>query len=289
MESIRAFAFRLRAYWTLLKSLQAGLLTITGLAGYMSARCPVTNWQALVPLIGSLFLVIGGSTVLNMVCDRKIDLRMKRTCRRPLPSGIVGIREATALGLILAGLGVAWAVSLNPLYGLVIFAGLFFDVVIYTIWLKQRTPWSFVWGGIAGGMPIMAGRVLGTGQIDLVGVLMALTVLCWIPIHILTFAQRRAEEYRLAGVPVLPNTHGERFSSVVIGLAAGTTAVLMMLTVWQIGLRAVYIHTTLGMSAVLLALALVTVMRTSHRMNLALFKMASLYMLGSAMMIILGT
>ena len=153
---------RLRSYWTLIKSLQTGLLLVTGLAGYMSARCPVIAWQTMVGLTGSLFLAISGSTVLNMVYDRDIDLCMGRTCLRPLPPGRVSVREAVALGILLSVAGVAWALALSPLYGLVVFAGLFCDVVVYTLWLKRRTAWSIVWGGIAGGMPILAGRVLGT-------------------------------------------------------------------------------------------------------------------------------
>ena len=65
---------------------------------------------------------------------------------------------------------------LNTLFGLVVFAGLFIDVIIYTIWLKRRTAWSIVWGGISGGMPILAGRVLGMNQIDGVGILLTFAI-----------------------------------------------------------------------------------------------------------------
>ncbi|MCK5076878.1 MAG: UbiA family prenyltransferase, partial [Calditrichia bacterium] len=76
---------KLKNYWALIKSLQTGLLLITGLAGYMSAKCPALNMYQLSALAGILFLTISGSTVLNMWYDRDIDLKMKRTCRRPLP------------------------------------------------------------------------------------------------------------------------------------------------------------------------------------------------------------
>ncbi|MDO9066504.1 MAG: UbiA family prenyltransferase, partial [Chloroflexota bacterium] len=100
---------KLRSFWAMTKSLQTGLLLVTGLAGYMSARCPVIAWQTLLAVTGSLFLAISGSTVLNMVHDRDIDLRMSRTCQRPLPAGLVSVREATWLGVLLALGGVAWA------------------------------------------------------------------------------------------------------------------------------------------------------------------------------------
>ena len=155
-------------------------------------------------MIGSLFLAISGSTVLNMAYDRDIDSVMKRTCWRPLPSGQVSVREAVLLGSILSALGVGWALALAPLYGAVVFAGLFFDAVVYTAWLKRRTPYAILIGGLAGGMPVLAGRVLAIGYIDAVGVMLALGVLLWIPTHIMTFSMRHFDDYRAAGIPTFP-------------------------------------------------------------------------------------
>src|SRR5690606_38276665 len=102
---------------------------------------------------------------LNMVYDRDIDARMKRTAQRPLPSGQLSTGEALRFGVLLSTLGVGGALLLDPWYGVVVGAGLTFDVMVYTIWLKRRTPWSILWGGIAGGMPILAGRTLGAGPV----------------------------------------------------------------------------------------------------------------------------
>ena len=115
-----------RKFFLLIKSLQTGLLLITGLTGYMSARCPVLSLNTLLGLTGSLFLAISGSTVLNMWYDRDIDAIMPRTCNRPLCTGETKPREALIFGLILSMIGISWAVSLDTLYGLIIFAGLFF-------------------------------------------------------------------------------------------------------------------------------------------------------------------
>lgn len=276
------------SYWPLIKSLQTGLLIITGLAGYMSARCPVTTWQTLLAVAGSLFLAISGSTILNMVYDRDIDAKMKRTANRPLPSGRVDAREALLVGLGLAWLGVAWAFALSPLYGAVVFAGLFFDAVVYTIWLKRRTPWSIVWGGISGGMPVLAGRALGAGQIDLIGVLLALAVLLWIPTHIMTFGIKYADDYRRAGVPVFANTHGERFTRAIIGLSTAGAVIVMLLATWQIGLEWGFLRAAFGLGVVLVGFALASALHHSPRLNFALFKMASLYMLGSMGLIMAG-
>ena len=127
MAIIRA---KLKLYWPLIKSLQTALLIITGVAGFMSTQCPFKNWQTVLAVTGSLFLAISGSTVLNMWYDRDIDAKMERTKNRPLPSGKILPREAFILGLVLSFLGVAWAVALDPLFGLIVFAGLFFDVIV---------------------------------------------------------------------------------------------------------------------------------------------------------------
>lgn len=94
---------------------------------------------------------------------------MNHTIRRPLP--ISGPVETGVLlfGLLISAIGILRALSLSFLFGIILFAGLFLKVAIYTVWLKRTAPWSTIFGAISGGTPILAGRVLGTGQIDLIG------------------------------------------------------------------------------------------------------------------------
>ena len=138
-ESILKRKFKL--YWPLIKSLQTALLLVTGITGYVSARCPVTTWETFAGLTISLFLTVSGSTILNMWYDRDIDSKMDRTKHRPLPLGTLNPTEALMLGLIISVMGVALALSMSFIFGVVVFAGLFIDVVIYTIWLKRKTAW----------------------------------------------------------------------------------------------------------------------------------------------------
>lgn len=289
-ETLRlALPAKLRAYWTLIKSLQTSLLLVTGVAGYMSARCPVMHWDTLAALIGSLGLAIGGSTVLNMWYDRDIDATMKRTCGRPLALGQAVASEALRLGLVLSVLGVSWAAALDPLYGLVVAAGLFFDVVVYTIWLKRSTAWSIVWGGISGGMPILAGRVLGMGRIDGVGLLLALAVLFWIPTHIMTFNMRFFDDYQRAGIPTFPSTYGFAATRKMIAVSSLLAALSIGVAgVWT-GVVWGYLRVLAMMSGGLLLLAVSSVFRPSERVNFGLFKYASLYMLCSMLLLSLGT
>ncbi len=283
MTLIRA---NLKLYWPLIKSLQTALLIITGVAGFMSTQCPFKNWQTVLAVTGSLFLAISGSTVLNMWYDRDIDAKMERTKKRPLPSGKIAPREAFILGFVLSFVGVAWAVALDSLFGLIVFAGLFFDVVIYTIWLKRRTPWGIIWGGIAGGMPVLAGRALGTGQIEWVGITLALAVLFWIPTHILTFSMRYREDYERAGVPTFPSVYGDRATQIIIAISSVLAAVMMGIAAYGIGLTVGYLRLMAVLSAGLLFLAIASAAKPSERTNFGLFKYASLYML-SAMMLLM--
>jgi len=276
---------KLHLYLPLIKGLQTGLLIATGLAGYMSARCPIFNMGTIAGLFISLFLSISGSTVLNMWYDRDIDAKMGRTKQRPLSSGAVSGGEVLRLGLTLSLLGVGLAVAMDPLYGLIIFAGLFFDVVVYTIWLKRKTCWSIVWGGISGGMPILAGRVLGLGGFDWIGIILSLGILFWIPTHILTFSMRYHNDYKAAGVPTFPSTYSFGVTRTIIALSSVLAALAMGIAGWGIGMTVGYLRILIVLSGGLLTLAIATMLRPSEQVNFGLFKYASLYMLSSMVLI----
>ena len=280
---------KFKLYWPLIKSLQTGLLLVTGITGYVSTRCPVMNWQSFLGLVGSLFLAVSGSTILNMVYDRDIDAKMKRTAHRPLPSGKLDPNEALIVGLFISVLGVAWAASMNMLFGLVVFGGLFIDVIVYTVWLKRKTAWSIVWGGISGGMPILAGRVLGLGEIDLIGILFTIAILLWIPTHILTFSMRYHKDYANAGVPTFPSTYGNKKTQIIIALSSFGAALAIGIGIFTLGISWGYIR-LLGVLAVgLVGLSAASIFKPSEQVNFGLFKYASFFMLGSMIMVVMGT
>jgi heme o synthase len=284
---MKALLTKMRLYLPLIKSLQTALLLTTGLAGYMSARCPVTHWTTLLGLAGSLFLAISGSTVLNMWYDRDIDRQMKRTCKRPLAAGMIGQNEALVLGLGLSIMGIGWAMLLQPLYGLIVFAGLFLDVVVYTIWLKRRTCWSILWGGLSGGMPILAGRALGLGVVDWIGVLLGLSVLFWIPTHIMTFNLKYRADYAAAGIPTFPSVYGVQGTRVTIVVSSILAALAIGLAAYGVGMTWGYIRMLGVLSAGLLVLSASSLFQPSERVNFGLFKYASLYMLSSMILLVM--
>jgi len=278
---------KLRLYWPLTKSLQTGLLLSTGLAGYMSARCPVMHWYDFLGLGFSLFMAIAGSTIINMWYDRDIDAVMNRTHHRPLADGRVAASEALRLGLVLSILGIGLAILMSPLYGLIVFAGLFFDVIIYTLWLKRRTCWSIIWGGIAGGMPILAGRVYGAGTIDGVGILLTLAVLFWIPTHILTFSMRYFDDYQAAKIPTFPSTYNFHTTRVTIAISSILAALSIGIAGVLIGMEWGFVRLLAVLSGGLFLLALASVVHPTERVNFGLFKYASLYMLSAMILLAL--
>ncbi len=194
-----SLARRARGYWELIKSRQTLLLVVTGLTGWLSgwreagsagatlapAGRPTTGplTEAVLMMFG-LFAAISGTTALNMVLDRDIDARMTRTEDRPIPTGVVSPARATLFGGALVALGLGIALSMHSSFASVILAGVILDLLVYTLWLKRRTPWAILFGGISGGMPILAGRVLMTGRVDLLGMTLVASVLTWIPSHV---------------------------------------------------------------------------------------------------------
>jgi len=283
-SQIQNLKSKIKNYLPLIKTLQTGLLLSTGIAGYMSAHTPF-HIPTFLGLTASLFLAISGSTILNMWYDHDIDTVMDRTHNRPLANGKVPQDEALRLGLIMSLLGVGGAVMMNPLYGLVVFAGLFFDVVVYTIWLKRRTCWSIVWGGISGGMPILAGRALAIGRIDLVGILLMMAVLFWIPTHILTFSMRYFKDYQAAKVPTFPSTYSFEATRAIIALSAIIAAASIGVAGVMIGVQAGAMRLMVVLASGLLLLSFATVFRPSEQVNFGLFKYASLYMLASMILV----
>ncbi|MEW5939085.1 MAG: heme o synthase [Chloroflexota bacterium] len=275
---------KIAQFWPLIKPSQSGLLLATGIAGYMSAHT-APSFPLLLMMSASLFLAIGGSTIMNMWWDQDIDAKMKRTQKRPAASGELSRDEVFRVGMAISILGIGWAVAVNTLYGFVVFLGWFFDVAIYTLWLKRRTCWSIVWGGISGAMPILAGRVLAVGEMEIIGLLLAASILFWIPTHTLTFSIKFADDYNAAGIPTFPSTYGLDTTRAVIALSSIIAAASIGVAGVMIGVQAGILRLLIVLSSGLLLLSFATVFRPSERVNFSLFKYASLYMLISMILL----
>jgi protoheme IX farnesyltransferase len=284
----RPWLAHLAAYWKMIKSLQTGLLLVTAAAGYISGCCLNVRAASLSSLLGSLFLAVSGSTVLNMAFDRDIDASMDRTRRRPLPAGEITVSEAWLLGAALAAGGVGWSLWIDGRYALVVLAGVVLDVAVYTFLLKRRSPFSIIIGGLAGGMPALAGRVLAVGRVDEVGLLLALGVLLWIPTHMMTFSIKHQVDYARAGVPTFPAAYGLVTTRKVIASSTLLAVSVLFAAAWHTGLPGELLAMMAASGGLLLAFVFMGLLRPGPRTNFALYKGASIYLLVSMLLLIAG-
>jgi protoheme IX farnesyltransferase len=192
----------------LLKPRVMSLVVFTALVGLVVAPVHV---HPLVGFAAILFIALGGgaSGALNMWYEADIDAVMRRTSKRPIPSGRVTRGEALGLGLALSGLSVMmlglaanWVAA-----GLLAFT-IFFYAVVYTMWLKRATPQNIVIGGLAGAFPPMIGWAAATGGVSVEAVLMVALIFLWTPPHFWALALFMKDDYSKAGVPMLTVTHG---------------------------------------------------------------------------------
>lgn len=195
-------------YFALLKPRVMSLVVFTALVGLLVAPVGV---HPMVGFAAILFIAVGAgaSGALNMWWDADIDGVMRRTKRRPVPSGRVGGDEALAIGLALSGFSVVMLGLATNLVaaGLLAFT-IFFYAVIYTMWLKRWTPQNIVIGGAAGAFPPMIGWVAATGSVSVEAVLMFALIFMWTPPHFWALALFMRSDYDDAGVPMLTVTHG---------------------------------------------------------------------------------
>ena len=195
-------------YVALLKPRVMTLVVFTALVGLLAAPAPV---HPMVGFAAILFIAVGGgaSGALNMWWDADIDAVMRRTRRRPVPSGRVAPEEALAVGLALSGFSVVMlGLATNwPGAGWLAFT-IFFYVVVYTMWLKRTTPQNIVIGGLAGAFPPLIGWAAATGSLALEPWLMVALIFMWTPPHFWALALFMRSDYDDAGVPMLTVTHG---------------------------------------------------------------------------------
>ncbi|HPR48716.1 MAG TPA: protoheme IX farnesyltransferase [Spirochaetota bacterium] len=279
-------------YGDLIKVKQTLLLVFSGVFSWLISSWPSLSLIPLLWILTALFLSISGSTLLNMYIDRDIDAVMERTRHRALPSGKLHPASVLASGALLSIAGVVLAgLYINTITMIVIFLGLFFDVVVYSILLKRRTRFSIIFGGISGGLPVLAGRTAVTGNIDLLGLLMSVFVLCWIPMHILTLAMipENLENYRKAGVPMWPVVRSREETVKVITLSGILSGVIIIGIARAMNLSHVLMAPVYALSAYMIFLAMGNIKNPSFDRIFLLFKVASIFMAFSFFWLFLAT
>jgi protoheme IX farnesyltransferase len=194
------------------------LVVFTGLCGMLVA--PVT----LHPVLGftailCIALAAGAAAALNMWYEADLDALMKRTAGRPLPAGRMDRQSALHFGVGLGAFSVLlMGVALNWLAAGVLAGSILFYVLVYTVWLKRRTPQNIVIGGAAGAFPPLIGWVAATGDVTLLPVLLFTLIFLWTPPHFWALSLFVRSDYAAAGVPMLPVVSGPRVTRQQIAL-----------------------------------------------------------------------
>ncbi len=206
-----------RRYYDLTKPKVVALILFTALVGMLLASPGMVPWQPLVFGLLGIGLASAAGAALNHVVDQHIDAVMERTRNRPLPSGDMDTPHALGFALTLAGVSVLLLSTLvNPLTALLTFCAFIGYAVIYTMYLKRRTPQNIVWGGLAGAAPPLLGWTAVTGEVHTNALLLVLLIFVWTPPHFWALAIKRREEYARAGIPMLPVTHGVAFTKLQV-------------------------------------------------------------------------
>jgi len=244
-----------RDYVALLKPRVMSLVVFTSFVGLWLAPAEMHPVLAFVALL-CIAVGAGASGAINMWYDADIDAVMKRTRNRPIPKGLVTPGDALGLGATLAvgsvavmGLAVNWTAA-------ALLAGtIAFYVVIYTMWLKRRTPQNIVIGGAAGAFPPMVGWAAATGGVSLESIVLFAIIFIWTPPHFWALALYRSDDYENAGVPMLPVVAGLKETRKQI-LLYSLVLVPVTLTPWYMGMSgALYGYAVSALGAVFLGLA----------------------------------
>ena len=259
-------ALKLPADWrdflALTKPRVMTLVVFTGLCGLLAAPAtlhPVLGFTAIL----CIALGAGAAGALNQWYEADIDALMKRTAGRPLPAGRMDREAAFQFGVglacfsvLLMGLATNWAAAA------ILAVSILFYVVVYTMWLKRRTPQNIVIGGAAGAFPPVIGWAAVTGDVGLLPVLLFSLIFLWTPPHFWALALFVRTDYAKAGVPMLPVVAGERTTRLQILLYTVPMAVVAVLPALT-GLAGAFYGTAAGAtSLVFLALSTRVALRT---------------------------
>jgi protoheme IX farnesyltransferase len=245
-------------YVALTKPRVMSLVVFTALVGLMVAPGGIDPFAGVVALL-CIAAGAGAAGALNMWYDADIDALMARTAMRPIPSGRVSRAEALVFGLMLGTCAVlSLGAFLNMAAAALLAFTIFFYVVVYTMWLKRRTPQNIVIGGAAGALPPVIGWVAAAGNVGLEPLILFLIIFLWTPPHFWALSLNLAGEYARAGVPMLPVVAGRAetkrqillysillalvsllpwvsgFAGAIYGVAAAMLGAVMIFLAWQV-------------------------------------------------------
>ena len=272
-------ASRIHQFYQLTKPRVVSLIVFTAVIGMFLATPGMVPLQALVAGTLGIALTAGAAAAVNCLVEQKIDAVMARTRGRPLPRGRVTSTETLLFAGVVGGAGLfilhQWVNALTMWLTLATFIGY---AIVYTVILKPMTPQNIVIGGASGAMPPVLGWAAVTGQIAPDALLLFLIIFAWTPPHFWALALYRKNEYAKAGVPMLPVTHGDKFTRLhVLFYTVILTAVTLLPVVTRMS-GAIYLGAALALDAVYLAYAFRIYFAYSDRLAQQAFRYSIVYL-----------
>lgn len=241
-----------RDYLTLTKPKVISLLLLTTVGAMFIAARGFPGWLALMGVLVGGYMSAGAAGVFNMVYDRDIDVRMRRTSTRPTVTQVVSTRNALLFGIALTLLSfLSISLTTNLLAALLSWAGIAFYVLVYTMWLKRSTWQNIVIGGAAGAIPPLVGWAAVTGNLSLLAWVLFALVFVWTPVHFWALALMIKDEYRRVGVPMAPAVIGERATVMQMVMYAVLTIVLTVAPFFLHAFSPAYFLAALALNVVL--------------------------------------
>jgi protoheme IX farnesyltransferase len=204
---------KLRQFYALTKPRVVQLIVFCALIGMLLSTPGLPDWRLALAAVAGIWLVAAAAAAFNCLVEQRIDASMARTAWRATATGELTSAQALAFSAGLGGLGGAilwWAV--NPLTMWLTLATFIGYAVVYTVLLKPLTPQNIVIGGASGAMPPVLGWAAIRGEVGPEALILCLIIFLWTPPHFWALALYRAEDYRRAGLPMLPVTHGSEFT-----------------------------------------------------------------------------
>jgi protoheme IX farnesyltransferase len=204
---------KLRQYYALTKPRVVQLIVFCALIGMLLATPGLPDWRVALAAVAGIWLVAAAAAAFNCLVEQRIDSRMARTSWRATATGELTTGQALAFSTALGGLGgaILW-LAVNPLTMWLTLATFIGYAVVYTMLLKPLTPQNIVIGGASGAMPPVLGWAAIRGDVGPEALILCLIIFLWTPPHFWALALYRAEDYRRAGLPMLPVTHGSEFT-----------------------------------------------------------------------------
>ncbi len=244
-----------RDFWALTKPRVMTLVVFTGLCGLLIAPGhihPVLGFTAIL----CIALGAGAAAALNQWYEADLDSKMKRTANRPLPAGRMNRQSALHFGVGLAAFSVIlMGLAVNALAAAILTVSILFYVLIYTVWLKRRTPQNIVIGGAAGAFPALIGWAAVTGRVDVLPVLLFFLVFLWTPPHFWALSLFVNSDYAAAGVPMMSVVAGTKATRLQAFLYSWPMAAVAIAP-WPLGLAGpIYGIAAIALNLVFLALA----------------------------------